>query len=68
MIFARRSALTPSSAEEHGTDGGAGRVVPHEEREGPLARQQQPFLAAERNCAVDDARMAHCAIIEAIGS
>jgi hypothetical protein len=66
--FARRSAHTSSSADVHGTDGVAVRVVLHEELEGTLPLLQQALLAAERNCAPVDARAAHCAIVEGIGS
>jgi hypothetical protein len=51
-----------------GSDGGAVRVVSHEEREGIVPSEQQPLLAAERDCAHDNAREAHRAIVEAIGS
>jgi hypothetical protein len=50
----------------HGTYRGAVRVVSLDESEVPLARQQQPLLAAERNFAPVNARGALCAIVEAI--
>jgi hypothetical protein len=60
------SSHTSSSADEHGTDGGAVRVVPHEELEGTRPLLQQALLAAERNRTPDDARVALCAIVEAM--
>ena len=68
LICTLLSSHTSSSADGHGSDGAAVRVVPHEEREGPLAPQQQPLLAAERHCAPGQARKTLCGIAEAIGS
>ncbi len=62
------SSHTSSSAVEQGSDGGAVRVVPHEKLESILSLQQQPLLAAERNCAPGIARSAQCAIVEGSGS
>jgi hypothetical protein len=44
------------------------RVVPHEELEDTRPLEQQDLLAAERNCAPDDARAALGTIVEAIRS